>query len=259
MIDLTQKNVLVTGGTSGIGLAIAKRIAKCDANIINIGVESMNDVNSIVDELSSIGKGHVTYYQVDMSDLENLQNHVIFKNHKVDILINNAGMQYVSPLETYPMDKYLKIMNLNLHAPFIMTQKCLPHMRENGWGRIINIASVHGLVASANKSAYVSAKHGLVGLTKVTAIETGLEKITCNAICPGWVYTPLVDMQIKLRCDATGNDYEFEKNKMILEKQVSPEFTKPESIAEMCLFLCSEAGNEIRGAQFVMDGGWTIL
>lgn len=259
MISLKNKTALVTGGTSGIGLGIATTFAKNHANLLIFGIEPIGQVTKILEDLSSFGEGAVTYHQLDMSDLDVMSRvDSIFQEYHVDILVNNAGMQFVSPVEQFPLDKYHKVMNLNLHAPFILIQKALPSMRKKGWGRIINIASTHGLVASANKSAYCASKHGLLGLTKVVALETALENITCNAICPGWVLTPLVEAQIHARAAANGTTFDEEKYKLLSEKQPTPEFTKPEDIGEMCLFLCSDAARQMRGGQVVIDGGWTI-
>lgn len=257
MTSLKNKKVLITGGTSGIGLGIANVFAKQDADLFLIGISPMENITKTLDDLSSLGSGSVTYEQINMCDLKSLEDHDILKNNTFDILINNAGMQYVSPIVDFPMEKYHQVMNLNLHAPFVLMQNILPMMRKNGWGRIINIASAHGLVASANKSAYCATKHGILGMTKVIALETASENITCNAICPGWVLTPLVEDQIHARAEANKTTYDEEKYLLLSEKQPSPEFTTTDSIGAMCLLLCSEAGSQMRGSCITMDAGWT--
>jgi 3-hydroxybutyrate dehydrogenase len=176
--------------------------------------------------------------------------------HGVDILVNNAGIQYVSPIESFPTDKWDDILAINLTSSFHTTRSVLPGMREKKWGRIINIASVHGLVGSADKSAYVAAKHGLIGLTKVTALETATTGITCNAICPGWVLTPLVQQQVDAKAASLKISIDEAKRLLLSEKEPSMQFTTPEELGALAVFLCSAAGNNIRGAAWNMDGGW---
>jgi 3-hydroxybutyrate dehydrogenase len=173
----------------------------------------------------------------------------------VDMLINNAGIQYVAPVEEFPVERWDSIIAINLSSVFHSTRLCLPGMRTKGWGRIVNIASVHGLVGSTGKAAYVAAKHGVIGLTKVVGLETAASNITCNAICPGWVLTPLVQQQIDAR-GAVDGDLEKAKHDLLAEKQPSLEFVTPPQLGELVLFLCSEAGSQVRGAAWNIDGGW---
>ena len=175
---------------------------------------------------------------------------------RVDVLVNNAGIQYVSALEDFPTQKWDDVIAINLSSAFHTTRLALPAMRQANWGRILNIASVHGLVGSANKSAYVAAKHGIVGLTKVTALETATTGVTCNAICPGWVLTPLVQQQVDAKAKALEVSIEEATRLLLSEKEPSMQFTTPEELGELALFLCSAAGNNVRGAAWNMDGGW---
>jgi 3-hydroxybutyrate dehydrogenase len=175
---------------------------------------------------------------------------------RVDVLVNNAGIQHVSALEDFPTQKWDDVIAINLTSAFHTTRLALPAMRQANWGRILNIASVHGLVGSANKSAYVAAKHGIVGLTKVTALEAATTGVTCNAICPGWVLTPLVQQQVDAKARALGVSIEEATRLLLSEKEPSMQFTTPEELGELALFLCSAAGNNVRGAAWNMDGGW---
>jgi 3-hydroxybutyrate dehydrogenase len=175
---------------------------------------------------------------------------------RVDILVNNAGIQHVAPVEVFPIDRWDSILALNLSAAFLSIRKALPSMRCRGWGRVINIASTHGLVASQGKAAYVAAKHGLVGLTKVVALETAGQGITCNAICPGWVLTPLVQGQIDARTATEGVDLERATRELLAEKQPSGRFTTVDQIGALAVFLCSEAATNLTGACIPVDGGW---
>lgn len=257
---LKNKNVLITGSTSGIGLAIAEGFAYQNANLIINGITPESNCSSILQELSNKTNGRVLYIQSDLTQVNQIQSMIeksISELGSVDILINNACIQHVSPIEEFPDDKWDQIIALGLSSAFHTSKLCLPKMREKQWGRIINIASAHGIVASVNKAAYVSAKHGAIGLTKVIALETAEENITCNAICPGWVLTPLVDNQIKANAKKNGWTYEQATQELLREKQPSMKFVKPEDIAQMCLFLCSESANQITGSKFIVDGGWT--
>jgi 3-hydroxybutyrate dehydrogenase len=176
---------------------------------------------------------------------------------RVDVLVNNAGIQHVAKIEDFPPERWDAIIAINLSSAFHATRLALPAMKQANWGRIINLASVHGLVASAEKSAYVAAKHGLVGLTKVTALETATTGITCNAICPGWVLTPLVQKQVDARAAQAGVSNEEAKKQLLAEKEPSLQFTTPEELGELAVFLCSDAGRNVRGVAWNMDGGWT--
>ncbi len=264
-MKLENKKVLITGSTSGIGLAIAKVFAKQNATVILNGLGTIDEIKTIIADLSSQTSAKVpvkvVHYDADLANplaIQDMMNKVQKEHGGVDILINNAGIQYVSPIESFPKEKWDQIIALNLSSSFHTIQHCLPLMRQKGWGRIINIASTHGLVASPYKSAYVASKHGIVGLTKVVALETAEENITCNTICPGWVLTPLVEKQIKAKAEEGHKTIEEATYDLLAEKQPSLKFVNPENIGEFCLFLCSEAASQITGAALSMDGGWTV-
>jgi 3-hydroxybutyrate dehydrogenase len=176
---------------------------------------------------------------------------------QVDILVNNAGIQHVARIEDFPVDRWDAIIAINLTSAFHASRLALPAMQRSNWGRIINVASVHGLVGSAEKSAYVAAKHGIVGLTKVTALENATSGVTCNAICPGWVLTPLVQKQVDAKAAALGISNEDAKKQLLGEKEPSMQFTTPEELGELAVFFCSPAGSNVRGVAWNMDGGWT--
>jgi 3-hydroxybutyrate dehydrogenase len=254
--SLAGKTALVTGSTSGIGLGIAKVLAKQGANIV---LNGFGDVEGPKAEISALGV-QVAYHGADMSKAADIEAMMAFAASTfggVDILVNNAGIQHVASVENFPVERWDAIIAINLTSAFHTTRLALPHMQKVNWGRIINIASVHGLVGSAQKSAYVAAKHGIVGLTKVTALENASTGITCNAICPGWVLTPLVQKQIDAKAAAL-NITNDEAVKLLLgEKEPSMQFTTPEELGELATFFCSSAGNNIRGVAWNMDGGWT--
>ncbi|MBU6235746.1 MAG: 3-hydroxybutyrate dehydrogenase [Alphaproteobacteria bacterium] len=260
MTDLKGRVAVITGSTSGIGLAVAQALAAKGANVV---INGFGDAAAIESERSKIEKDYGVKCWYNGADLstedgtKSLIKDAVAKAGKVDILVNNAGIQHTAPVEQFPSDKWNLIISLMLSSPFWAIQEVLPVMRKNGWGRIVNISSVHGLVASMQKAAYVAAKHGLIGLTKVTALETAREKITCNAICPGWVHTPLVQKQIDAIAARDGISGDEAKTKLLTEKQPSGEFTKPEDIAAMIVFLCSENAAQMRGSAWVQDGGWT--
>jgi len=198
------------------------------------------------------------YHGADLGDAAQIADMMQYAESEfggVDILVNNAGIQHVAPLDQFPVEKWNAILAINLSAVFHTCRLALPGMRERNWGRIINVASVHGLVASKDKSAYVAAKHGVVGLTKTLALETARTPVTCNAICPGWVLTPLVQQQIDKRI-AAGTDPQRARDELLAEKQPSQEFVTPEQLGELALFLCSDAAAQVRGAAWNMDGGW---
>ena len=252
---LIGKTALVTGSTSGIGLGIAKSLALAGTNIVLNGFGSYEQAVAEIEI-----HGVKTLYQpADMrkpDEIRDMVSNVISQWGHIDILINNAGIQYVSPLEEFPTDKWDDIIAINLSSSFHTIRSVLPVMRAKNWGRIINIASVHGLVGSAYKSAYVAAKHGLVGLTKVTALETATTGITCNAICPGWVLTPLVQQQVDAKAQSLNISLEEAKRFLLSEKEPSMQFTTPDELGSLAVFLCSDAGKNIRGAAWNMDGGW---
>jgi 3-hydroxybutyrate dehydrogenase len=252
---LKGKCALVTGSTSGIGLGIAKALARQGANIV---LNGFGEVDGPKAEVEALG-GKVAYHGADMSRASEIEDMMKFAGGqfgRVDILVNNAGIQHVAPVEDFPPEKWDAIIAINLTSAFHTTRLALPAMKQAGWGRIINVASVHGLVASAQKSAYVAAKHGIVGLTKVTALETATTGVTCNAICPGWVLTPLVQKQVDAKAAAMGLSNEEAKKQLLAEKEPSLQFTTPEELGELAVFFCSPAANNVRGVAWNMDGGW---
>ena len=252
---LKGKTALVTGSTSGIGLGIAQALAQQGANIV---LNGFGDVDGPKAAIGTHGV-KVLYHGADMSkpaEIEDMMRVAAEQFGRVDILVNNAGIQHVARIENFPAERWDAIIAINLSSAFHATRLALPAMQAANWGRIINIASVHGLVASAEKSAYVAAKHGIVGLTKVTALENATSGITCNAICPGWVLTPLVQKQVDAKAASQGvsND---EAIKMLLgEKEPSMQFTTPEELGQLAVFFCSPAANNVRGVAWNMDGGW---
>ena len=253
---LKGKTALVTGSTSGIGLGIAKALARRGANIV---LNGFGDVAGPRAEVEALGV-QVGYHGADMSQpdqIEAMMAHAAQQFGRVDILVNNAGIQHVSRVETFPVERWDAIIAINLSSAFHATRLALPAMQAAKWGRIINVASIHGLVGSAEKSAYVAAKHGVVGLTKVTALENATTGITCNAICPGWVLTPLVQKQVDAKAVALGVTNEEAVKLLLQEKEPSMQFTTPEEIGELAVFFCSQAGNNVRGVAWNMDGGWT--
>ncbi|WP_219060137.1 3-hydroxybutyrate dehydrogenase [Pseudomonas sp. UMAB-08] len=253
-MSLQGKTALVTGSTSGIGLGIALSLAKAGANLI---LNGFGDATTVLAEVRQFG-GKVGHHPADVSDPAQIADMIAYAEREfggVDILINNAGIQYVAPVEEFPVERWDSIIAINLSSVFHSTRLCLPGMRTKGWGRIVNIASVHGLVGSTGKAAYVAAKHGVIGLTKVVGLETAASHITCNAICPGWVLTPLVQQQIDAR-GAVDGDLEKAKHDLLAEKQPSLEFVTPPQLGELVLFLCSAAGSQVRGAAWNIDGGW---
>ena len=253
---LKGKTALVTGSTSGIGLGIAKALARQGANIV---LNGFGDVQGPTAEVAALGV-QVAYHGADMSkpaEIEAMMKFAAERFGRVDILVNNAGIQHVARIENFPVERWDAIIAINLSSAFHATRLALPAMKAANWGRIINVASVHGLVASAEKSAYVTAKHGVVGLTKVTALENATTGVTCNAICPGWVLTPLVQKQVDAKAAALGLS-DADATKLLLgEKEPSQQFTTPEELGALAVFFCSAAGNNVRGVAWNMDGGWT--
>ena len=253
---LKGKTALVTGSTSGIGLGIARSLARQGANIV---LNGFGDVDGPTADIAALGV-KVGYHGADMSkpaEIEAMMAYAAAEFGRVDILVNNAGIQHVARIEDFPVERWDAVIAINLSSAFHATRLALPAMREANWGRIINVASVHGLVASAEKSAYVAAKHGIVGLTKVTALENATTGVTCNAICPGWVLTPLVQKQVDAKAAALGVSNEEAKKVLLGEKEPSMQFTTPEELGELTVFFCSPAGNNVRGVAWNMDGGWT--
>lgn len=256
MTILTGKTALVTGSTSGIGLGIANVLAQAGANIV---LNGFGDIDAAISSIRTTG-AQVIHHPADMRDPQEIEAMFATANARfnaVDILVNNAGIQHVSPIETFDPQKWNDIIAVNLSSGFHTTRYALSGMRARNWGRIVNIASVHGLVGSVGKSGYVAAKHGLVGLTKVTALETARTGVTCNAICPGFVLTPLVQKQID---DLATNEHlplEEAQARLLGEKQPSGRFVTSEELGNLVLMLCSPMAAEVRGASWVADGGWT--
>jgi 3-hydroxybutyrate dehydrogenase len=257
---LAGKHALITGSTSGIGLGIATRLAQAGAAITLNGFGDPAAIDLLRANLATAHGVEVGYHNADMTQpaaIEAMMVDAASARGAIDILVNNAGIQHTSPIASFPVERWDAVIALNLSAVFHATRMALPSMQARNWGRIINIASAHGLVASVEKSAYVAAKHGVVGLTKVTALETARTGVTCNAICPGWVLTPLVQKQIDARAAALGLDQNAARAQLLGEKQPSGEFVTPEDIGELSLFLCSPAAAQVRGAAWTIDGGWT--
>ena len=252
---LQGKTALVTGSTSGIGLGIAMALAQQGANIVLNGFGDSEGPRQAVKALGV----EVSYHAADVGrvgDIEAMMSHASDRFGRVDILVNNAGIQHVAAVEDFPVERWDAIIAINLSSAFHATRLALPAMKAANWGRIINVASVHGLVASAQKSAYVAAKHGLVGLTKVVALETAATGITCNAICPGWVLTALVQKQVDALAKTHDLSNEDAKRQLLKEKEPSMQFTTPEELGALAVFFCSAAANNVRGAAWNMDGAW---
>lgn len=257
---LNGRNAVVTGSTSGIGLAIARELAANGANVV---INGFGDANAIEKERVNIElefdvKAH--YINADLMQAQATRDFIeqsVKALGSIDILVNNAGIQHTDLIEDFPTDRWDAIIALNLSAVFHGTAAALPYMKKQGWGRIINIASAHGLVASATKSAYVAAKHGVVGLTKVTALENAGNGVTCNAICPGWVRTPLVEKQIEALAQKSGIDTEAAAKELLFEKQPSLQFVTPKQLGGAAVFLASEAADQMTGTTLSLDGGWT--
>ncbi|MFM7522937.1 MAG: 3-hydroxybutyrate dehydrogenase [Betaproteobacteria bacterium] len=257
--QLNGKTALITGSTSGIGLGIAQALAAEGANIVFNGFGEAAQIAELQKRTTSQFGVKTAYFGADMTQpqqIEQMMKDAIAQFGSVDILVNNAGIQHVANIEAFPVERWDAVIAINLTSAFHTTRLALPVMQKNNWGRIINIASAHGLVASAGKSAYVASKHGIVGLTKVTALENAQTGITCNAICPGWVLTPLVQKQVDARAAANGISIDQAKRELLLEKQPSGEFVTPEQLGALAVFLCSDAAAQVRGVAWNMDGGW---
>ncbi|CAB3625551.1 MAG: 3-hydroxybutyrate dehydrogenase [Achromobacter pulmonis] len=257
---LKGKVAVVTGSTSGIGLGIATALAAQGADIVLNGFGDAAEIEKVRAGLAAQHGVKVLYDGADLSKgdaVRGLIDNAVRQMGRIDILVNNAGIQHTALIEDFPTEKWDAILALNLSAVFHGTAAALPHMKKQGFGRIINIASAHGLVASANKSAYVAAKHGVVGFTKVTALETAGQGITANAICPGWVRTPLVEKQISALAEKNGVDQETAARELLSEKQPSLQFVTPEQLGGTAVFLASDAAAQITGTTVSVDGGWT--
>jgi len=257
---LKGKSAIVTGSTSGIGLGIARALAAQGANVMLNGFGNAGEIGDIRAGLEREFGVIAHYSPADMTKPAEIAAMIATAEEKlgsVDILVNNAGIQHVALIEEFPIEKWDAIIAINLSSSFHTIRAAVPGMKARKWGRIINIASAHGLVASVQKVGYVAAKHGLVGLTKVVALETANDGITCNAICPGWVLTPLVQQQIEARAKAGGRSIKDEELALLSEKQPMHTFSTPESIGALVVFLCSDAAQTITGASHSIDGGWT--
>lgn len=258
-MSLNGKVALVTGSTSGIGLGIATALASAGASVVLNGFGDAGEIEAVRSSLAAASGAYVAYHGADLSRPAEVERLVAFCEAEfgsLDILVNNAGIQHVAPIEAFPDDRWDAVIALNLSAVFHGMKHALPGMKRRGWGRVINIASAHGLVGSAGKIAYVAAKHGVIGATKVAAIECANEGITVNAICPGWVLTPLVEAQIAARATANGTSIEAESSDLLAEKQPMLAFTTPEKIGAFCVYLCSDAADTMTGAALSIDGGW---
>jgi 3-hydroxybutyrate dehydrogenase len=252
---LKGKTALVTGSTSGIGLGIAQMLARQGCQLM---LNGFGDADAAVASLRALG-GAVAHHGADMRRPEQIAEMVRVCEKEfgsLDILVNNAGIQHVANVEDFPVEQWDAVIAINLSSAFHTMRAALPGMKQRNWGRVVNVASVHGLVGSAQKSAYVAAKHGVVGLTKVAALETAASGITVNAICPGWVLTPLVQKQVDARAVAEGVDVKEAERRLLAEKQPSLQFTTPEQLAELVVFLCSPAADNVRGVAWNVDGGW---
>ena len=260
MSSLAGKVAVVTGSTSGIGLGIARALAAEGASVVLNGFGEAGAIEGLIAELRKLGAPDAAHHPADMTrpaEIEDMIESAASRHRRLDILVNNAGIQHVAPIEHFPPERWDAVIAIDLSACFHAIRTALPEMRRLGWGRIVNIASVHGLVASREKAAYVAAKHGLIGLTKVVALETAGSGITCNAICPGWVLTPLVEAQIRDKAAAAGTSEADARRALLMEKQPSGEFATPEQMAGLTVFLCSDAAAQITGAALPVDGGWT--
>ena len=255
-MTLTGKTAIITGSNSGIGLGIAIEMAKAGADVVLNSFTDSEDDHAIAAGIAETYGVTARYIQADMSKGDQCRA-LIEKAGACDILVNNAGIQHVAPIDSFPVDKWDAIIAINLSSAFHTTAAALPMMRVAGWGRVINIASAHGLRASPFKSAYVTAKHGVVGLTKVIALETARESITANTICPGYVLTPMVEAQIPSTAKEYGISEDEAIEKVILLKQPSKEFVTVDQVAGIVTFLCSDAATQITGTSISADGGWS--
>jgi 3-hydroxybutyrate dehydrogenase len=260
MKPLSNRVALITGSTSGIGLSMARAFAHAGAEVVMNGFGDPAEIDRLREEIAESARVRVHFVPADLSkavDAQMLVKQTLAICGRIDVLVNNAGIQYVASITDFPDEKWDAVISINLSSAFHTSKIALADMQKRGWGRVINIASAHGLVASANKSAYVAAKHGIIGLTKVTALENAKLNITCNAICPGWVDTPLVRKQIEARAAKQKISVELATKNLLGEKQPNEKFVTPENLAELALFMCTEAGGSITGSAYTMDGGWT--
>ncbi|MDX1669690.1 MAG: 3-hydroxybutyrate dehydrogenase [Limnobacter sp.] len=258
MANLKGKTALVTGSTSGIGLGVAQRLAANGCQVMLNGFGTEAQIAQARESVEAFGV-KTAYCGADLSRPEEIDGLIAATEAElgaIDILVNNAGIQHVAPVESFSPERWDQVIAINLSAVFHTTRLVVAGMKQRNWGRIVNIASAHGLVASVNKAAYVAAKHGVVGLTKVVALETAQTGVTCNAVCPGWVLTPLVQAQVDARAEKEGVSVEQAKINLLSEKQPSHEFVTPEQLGGLVSFLCSEDAQQVRGVAWNMDGGW---
>jgi 3-hydroxybutyrate dehydrogenase len=257
---LKDKVAVVTGSTSGIGLGIARALAAAGADVMLNGFGDQAEIEEIRRRMAAAHEVRVAYSGADLATAAGVRELIETTGRelgRVDVLVNNAGIQHTDAVQDFPDAKWDQIIAINQSAVFHGIKAAIPQMYERNWGRIINVASAHGLVASPNKAAYVAAKHAIVGLTKVVALESAQTGVTCNAVCPGWVLTPLVEQQIRARAEENGTSFDAEAQALLAEKQPSKRFVTPEQLGDLAVFLCSPGGDEIRGQAFAMDGGWT--
>lgn len=257
-MSLQGKTAVITGSNSGIGLGVARELARAGANVVLNSFTDRSEDHALAESIAAEFGVSATYIKADMSVGRECRN-LIQTAGSCDILVNNAGIQHVAPIDQFPQDKWDAIIAINLNSVFHTTAAALPAMRAAGWGRVVNIASAHGLTASPFKSAYVAAKHGVVGMTKSVALETAQESITCNAVCPGYVLTPLVEAQIPDTMAEYGLDREAVIKDVMLARQPSKEFATVEQLGGTVVFLCSAAAAQITGTTLSVDGGWTAL
>ncbi len=260
MTQLNGKTAIVTGSTSGIGAGIAESLAAAGCHVVLNGFGEAETIRTQMERMRAAYGVEVIHSSADMGQAEAIHTMVQETANRfgsVDVLVNNAGIQHVDPVEKFPLEKWNAVIAINLSAAFHAIHAAVPHMKAQGWGRILNIASAHGLVASANKSAYVAAKHGMVGLTKSVALELATTQITCNAICPGWVLTPLVWKQVEAKAESLGISLAEAEKQLLSEKQPSQRFVQPEELGALAVFLCGEMAGSITGTAISMDGGWT--
>lgn len=257
---MTQHIVFITGATSGIGLGIARQVAKAGHIIAFNGLADDEQINAVVQELTLLGAAGCHYFSGDMRKPDEIRAMMAAAEAelgRIDVIVNNAGIQYVAPVEEFPTDKWDDIIAINLSASFHTIAASLVGMKARGFGRIINISSVHGLIASVNKSAYIAAKHGLVGLTKTIALEAATDGVTVNAICPAWVRTPLVEAQIEARAKANGTSIDQEAVAIVEERQPTKDFVLPEQIGDLVLYFMSDSAASVTGVAMPIDGAWT--
>ncbi len=257
-MDLKGKTAIITGSNSGIGLGVAEELARAGINVVINSFTDRDEDHALAARLAADHGVTARYIAADMSRAEECRA-LVEKAGGCDILVNNAGVQFVSPVEEFPIDRWNQIIAINLSSAFHTTAAALPGMRAKGWGRIVNIASAHGLTASPYKSAYVAAKHGVVGLSKTVALETAGQGITCNAVCPGYVLTPLVEAQIPDQMKVHNMDRDTVIREVMLQRQPSRQFATTEQIGGTVLYLCSPHADQVTGTTISVDGGWTAL